>query len=165
MRNRIQILSSNGPQIISIYLKKGKNQQKIKEVKVSYDEDWINNCITTLRSAYANSPYFDYYFTDVVNILISKPTFLYDYFELSHAWLKSKLSLQDTILTETYLDTNLYDLDLRQSKFKNVLKGDNYCQVFEHKFPFHSNLSILDLLFNLGPESSMYISKAEITDY
>jgi len=72
-RNRYQILSSQGPEMMSIPLVKGKNEkQPVSEVRIAYDEPWVTRQLQTLRSAYGKSPYFEDIFPDIERILHKK---------------------------------------------------------------------------------------------
>ena len=84
MRNRTQILAANGILNLSIPLKKGNSQKSIKDVRISYYDNWSREHIMTLKSAYGSSPYFEYYFDRLEKILRTKHEFLFDLFESTH---------------------------------------------------------------------------------
>lgn len=161
-RNRYQILTSNGPLTLSIPLTKGKNQQmSINEVKISYDEDWTRSHIHAIRSSYGKSPYFEFYFHDVASLLMTKYEKLVD---LNQAALLIMIKLlkinKKPQKTDTFVksyETSKY-LDIRDQTIES-LKFQYYQQVWEHKFGFQKNLSILDLLFCKGPESILVLKE------
>jgi len=170
-RNRAVILGSSGPMNISIPLKKGKNnQQNIKMVEIAYDQNWTGTLLNQIKSAYGKSPYFEFYFDEIEAILDQKPALLFELnMNLMHFLFKQLHWGKSIIHTDEYL--NVYDttiIDLRnkirpqQGAFLKYVKYRYYPQVFEHKFGFTSNLSILDLLFNLGPEASMILEETEL---
>jgi len=162
MRNRIQILGANGKLNLSIPLEKGKNLKGIKDVKISYDEDWSRNHIMTIKSAYGNAPYFEYYFDKIEKILTNKHTFLYDLYKESFAFCSKVVNVSELESTQGYNSFNTEVIDLRSSKINLTYKIPEYEQVFEDKFGYVSNLSILDAIFNLGPETSLILNNTKI---
>jgi len=163
-RNRAQILGVNGIEVLSVPLQKGKNSKMpIQEVAISNESNWQGKHLHSIRSAYGNSPYFDYYFDSLQGIINSKHGTL----------IRLNQKLLDFFITSLDLDVKLkqtveyihsYDenfCDLRKLKFsKTELNGyspKTYNQVFEEKHDFVSGLSILDLLMCKGPESILYI--------
>lgn len=148
-RNKYKILTANGPLTLSIPLQKGKNEkQLIKDVKISYEIDWVRNHLETIKSAYGKSAYFDYYFDPMELLLQKNLTYLFD--------LNGELLVQ-------ILEWLNFEIEISRSQeflsattdFLNEAK--TYPQVFESKFGFTPNLSIIDLMFNMGPESRLYL--------
>ena len=158
-RHRSVILTANGKHILSVPLKRGKTKLKIKEVKISYDEDWQRNHLRTIVSAYAGAPYYDHYMTDIVNLFKIRHNYIFDFFIDVYQFFMVKLELNELKFTKQYNSENLETLDIRSTPFNFDFTIPKYIQVFEHKFGFVENLSILDLLFNLGPESSAYLDQ------
>ena len=79
-RNRCHIAGVNGLLRLSIPLRKGKNeQQSIKEVQIAYDQPWTSHHWSSIRSAYGNAPYFDYYAEELQPLYQQKWTFLFDF--------------------------------------------------------------------------------------
>lgn len=167
-RNRYTILTTNGVVTLSIPLAKGKNnQQAITDVKISYDENWTENHLHTIRSAYGKSPYFEYYFPELEKMLSRKPNYLFDLNVQTTTWCLKKIKLDlDLNFTnefvkkgETVYINDLSILDLRNSKVTKPYNIVKYTQVWDDKFDFVTNLSILDLLFCTGPEASQVLKK------
>jgi len=162
-RNRSAILNSNGEHIISVPLHKGKNQQQsIRHTKISYDQNWLKVLKTQLQSAYGKSAFFDYYHEELFMFFDHKFEYL---FELN--WELITFIMKVTGLSPKLEKTNDYyrtypkgTCDLR-NKWSPVSDGFKleydetmkYPQVFEYKFGFTPDLSIIDLLFNMGPEA------------
>ena len=162
--NRTQILGVNKVEVLTVPLKRGKNSKMpIREVQISYDDVWRSKHLHSIRSAYGNSPYFDYYFDPIKEILQQQHEYLVqlnrkllDYFcEVLHI---------DTPLGQTAEYVRHYGddfCDLRGAKFNQPdIPGyapKRYNQVFEDKHNFVANISILDLLMCKGPESILYI--------
>lgn len=148
-RNRYTILTTNGIQHLSVPLASGKNtQQLITDVKIAYDENWIKNHLYTIRSSYGKSPYFEYYFPDIEAILSKKYTFLFDLDIDTFNYILDKLELNPIIGFTEYFDKNY------KKSSAVVTKDIKYPQVWEEKFNFTPNLSVLDLLFCTGPEAT-----------
>jgi len=164
-RNRCHIATANGLQRLSIPLKKGKNeQQRIREVRIAYDEHWQAKHWQSIRSAYGNAPFFEFY-SDVLEPFYSKNyRFLFDW---NWDFLDAVIDLLsidcEVKFTESYEEQNDNPkvLDLRNSihpklhltKEDPCFSPTKYAQVFEEKHGFLPNLSILDLLFCTGPQS------------
>jgi len=163
-RNRTQILGPNGRQLLVVPLKKGKNSLGIKEVEIAYDEDWPTVHLKTLTTAYSTSPYYDYYKSGIEKILVSKPQFLFELNEALMKFVVAKLGTDFPEYTHDFIHPDNFEgIDFRLKFLELKNPSPPYSQVFEHKFGFIPNLSILDLLFNLGPESLSYLRQAKIT--
>lgn len=159
IRNRCTILSANGPQVLSVPLQKGKTKNKITEVKVAYHEDWTTKHLRSLESAYRSAPYYEFYIDKIKAILISKPILLYQLFKDIDNFLQSQISQLNLVTTEKYHTTcNEEYLDFRSNIKLENFKVIHYNQVFEDKYGYTENLSILDLLFNVGPETKRILS-------
>jgi len=160
-RNRYSILTSNGPVTLSIPLKKGKNAgTAITDVRISYDENWVDKHLHCIRSAYGKSPYFEFYYYDVEKILKKKHSYLFLLnMDTLHFAIK-KLKLQLTVeYTHSYQKDYFNISDLRNIEWNLYQTTIKYTQVWEEKFNFTPNLSILDVLFCAGPESTSVLTK------
>lgn len=164
-RNRCRILGGNGLLTLSIPVDKGSELKvKTKDVIITYAEDWQKMHWRTIISAYNNSPFFQYYEDDFAPFYQEQRwKYLIDF----------NLEIQEMVLdllgisTEIKLSSDYYQeaaeniLDLRETihpkkqrqKPDLFFSPEPYTQVFEDKFAFQPNLSIIDLLFNEGPES------------
>jgi hypothetical protein len=160
LRNKCIILNSNGPQVLTIPLMKGKNEQmNIREVRISYDQNWPEQFRKHLQSAYGKSPFYMHYEAELFQLLDSGTSYLLEMNTLILNFVGKKSGCMLTLgQTEEYLEKYSGNYcDLRNCyTLKGGPKARNdafYPQVFEHKFGFVSGLSILDLLFNMGNES------------
>lgn len=158
-RNRCHIATAQGTQILSVPLKKGKNQQQfISDVQISNDVNWQRPFWRTLQTAYGNAPYWEHYAPAFEPFFLKKYDFLFDYnYEILQTLLK--LLKFDKSITISFTDTYKTDFteggDFR-NKFTPKYDANNakrYPQVFEDRNGFIANLSILDLLFCCGKQS------------
>ena len=160
-RNRALIHSPQGELALIVPVVKGsKVHTKVKEVRISYDFDWQRLHWMSIQTSYRSSGYFEFYEDDFARFYEQKWDFLFDYnLELLQLLLKS-LKLNVTLsFTEDYQKEYADREDLRSSihpKAASSLSFEPYFQVFEDRNGFIPNLSIVDLLFNQGPQSSLY---------
>jgi len=161
-RNRCVIYGANGPQTLTVPVTKG-NELKIysKDIRIDYSMNWQKLHFKALESAYRCSPFYQYYIDDLVIFYEKEYQFLYDfnleiiYKLLEIVGLVIKLE-ETTTYKEAFFDGTDYRDIIHPKKRMNV--PDNsfefpiYHQVFEPKLGFIGNLSIIDLLFNTGPE-------------
>lgn len=162
-RNRMYIYGANGKLLLNIPIKHSKEgkHQKYKDVKIENDFPWQIQHWKSLESAYRTSPYFEYYEDEFRPLFTEKKTFLLDYnyqcMEVVNACLSLDVSYQKTVTFERIL-TDEKDLrNLINAKASNNVTLTPYIQVFNEKFGFIPNLSILDLLFNEGTNALGYL--------
>ncbi len=159
-RNRCHIAGANEMITLSVPLLGGRNQKSImKDIKISYEEDWRPKHWKTIASAYKNSPYFDYFEAEVHSFFQQKPAFLMDLnlqsLQLIQRILQHKknYSLSTCYVLQPDNDTK----DFRQSFSTQSLFVDEnlpkYWQTFQDRNGFLPNLSMLDILFCCGQET------------
>ncbi len=155
VRNRTKILSSNGPINLSVPLKKGKTQLPIREVKISYDTPWAAQHIKSIRSAYNSSPYYEHYADKINAIIEANYTTLYELnMSILAYFTKVGIAAESYQQSEAFLvDRSAFHIDMTATSTEWNSHIQPYQQVFEDKYGFTNNLSILDALFNLGPET------------
>lgn len=166
-RNRFEIAAANGRMSLTVPVEKTSNAKtNIRDIKISDHGDWQRMHWYSIESAYNSSPFFEYYADDIRPFFEKKEKWLFDFNEEIRLKLCELLEIDPQCqLTETYIEEYGDIMDLRQilqpkatldsSLTKKIIKP--YYQVFERKFGFIPNLSILDLLFNMGPESILYL--------
>ena len=161
-RNRCVILGGNGPISLIVPVIKGRGPKiLIKDLKISYEMDWQRNHWRTIFSAYNSSPYFEYYKDDIKPIFSNRTKYLLDLNQSINETICDLLEIENTTkLTTDFEEVPENTLNLREIiSPKNRTQADpnfhpkEYTQVFSEKFKFTPNLSILDLLFNEGPNS------------
>jgi len=170
-RNRCVISGANGPISLVIPVVKGRGPKTlIKDLKISYDADWQRNHWRTIFSAYNSSPFFEFFKDDIFPFFQKKEKFLLDFNMDIHKTVCELLELENTTtLTEDFEKVPENTLNSREAispKNKTpcqTFQPQKYTQVFSEKFGFAPNLSILDLLFNEGPNSYTILEKSFIS--
>lgn len=160
-RNRANIYSPDGvlPLVVPV-VKGAKNHTKIKDVKISYDFNWQRLHWMSLQGCYRRSAYFEYYEDDFAPFYENKQVYLLDYNEQLLIVLLKLMKINQTInYTETYEAEYPSLTDLRSSIHpkKEASFEKPYFQLFEDRHGFQKNLSIVDLLFNQGPQAGQYL--------
>ena len=163
-RNKCLIAASNGPFPLTVPLLSGKNaQQIIKDVRIANSEQWQRVHWQAIRSSYGKSPYFEHYAPYLEPIFTKKHDFLFDLNHQITSLLLKLLKLQAKIeFSETYClnyEGNSDIVDFRDGyKILSQLNSNKkYPQVFEDRHGFIPGLSILDLLFCMGPNSKLFL--------
>ncbi len=153
-RTRAYIYSPNGVQILNVPVKHSKElHQKTKDVKIENDFGWQKQHLKSLEAAYRSSPFFEYFEAELQPIFSKKHTFLLDLnlesIELCLKFLRLSKTFEKT--REYFREpTNTLDLRKLADGKKDNSVFENYKQVFDDKYGFLNNLSILDLIFNEG---------------
>ena len=167
-RNRTYIYAANGKLALNIpVIHTQKNRQKYKDVKIFNEEKWQDHHWKSLLSAYRTSPFFEYYEDELRPLFEEKINFILDFnfkcFETVCDCLQLDLN---TLKTEVYQKNieNTQDYRYLVNAKKDCLKPfERYNQVFQEKHGFINNLSILDLLFNEGPNTLNYLESQTIS--
>lgn len=176
-RNRCHFYAADGLQSLSfpIIHEAGTHKHLISDIKIDYSKPWIIQHQRAIISAYRTSAYFEYYQDELFEILDSKPERLLDLNTHIIKFFIDKIGLKAEIrMTEEYHQEGqvtgkdgapVMCEDLREAihpkREDRILKGlgleKPYFQVFAEKHGFIPNLSIMDLLFNEGPDSILYL--------
>ena len=169
-RNRCTILTANGKMNLNIPVARGgdsfTHSVPITQIGIDYQENWPVRHIRAMEAAYMNSPFYEYYIDDISAVLLKKEESL---FALNLNLTKLLLDFcgikAEIRLTEDFV-ADYGELDFRnrihpKSKLPSLLeewkKEKPYWQVFAAKQGFVPNLSIVDLLFNEGPNAISYL--------
>ncbi len=160
-RNRCRVMTANGVQALSVpVIKVNGNHTMTKDVAISYVEPWQQIHRRCLESAYKAAPYFDHYYDLLKPIFETRFERLIDLNDIALQAvlkiLKKKIAL---VHTTDYVKRCENDLREAFSPKQPVAPATmpEYYQVFSAKYPFAPDLSILDLLFNEGPDSPYYL--------
>lgn len=157
-RNRCHIKGPHRVETLIIPVTSKHGKPKIVEVKIDYDQKWLNNHWRTLQTGYGKSPYFEYYAPDLHDILFKKNIFLYDLnmqlMTMCLKWLKRDVVLKESAFYEKQPPAGITDLrgainPKKEDGCNRFYKSIEYQQVFGSKFV--PNLSLMDLIFNQGP--------------
>ncbi len=138
-RTRCIIDSPNGTLTLSIPVEKMAHGTAMRDVRISDHGNWRHQHWNALCSSYRQSPFFDYYADEFAPFYEKRWEFLVDYNQ----------ALQQLVL-------DLMDIRHMQSMPSEPISSEYY-QVFAHRHGFLPDLSIVDLLFNMGPESILYL--------
>ena len=175
-RNRCRIYAADGVQALSfpVVHEDGTYKHPVKDIKVDYSTPWLLQHKRAIVSAYRTSAYFEYYQDELFEILDSMPEKLLDLnmallrFFIEKTGIKVDLRLTQEYSPDGSVMTDSGPVmceDLRERihpKRPNTILKDltlekPYFQVFAPKYGFKSDLSIMDLLFNEGPDSVLYL--------
>ena len=159
-RNRTEIYGPNGKLKLTIPILHKKNQihQLDSEVEIYQESSWQKIHWKSLESSYRSSPFFEFYEDDLYPFFHQKQRRLMD---LNISLIKKIFSLIDIeiVIKNT---KEIYEFrELLDAKKNSVYKTPIYNQVFNSKHGYINNLSILDLIFNLGPDSNFYLKKIQ----
>ncbi len=163
-RNRYELYTANGAKALVVPIIHDKSKEKnIRNIQIDNKQNWNKIHLRTLVSAYRNAPFFEYYFDYFERFFNERHTLLFD-FNLSiintcAELLKAdtEISLTDSFVAEYSLDTIDVRYKLHPKKDLTVNINDEYRQVFSERHGFMPNLSIIDVVFNLGPDSREYL--------
>ena len=159
-RNRAVVAGSNGTINLSVPLQSGRNQKSgYGEIKISYSQAWQANQWQTIISCYSKSPFFEYYRHGLQPFFTQKTEFLFAHNLTILDWLIKIMKLPVTYevaVPEDIISGKLNDLrdDILPKNYQNIKGFPVYPQVFQDRIGFIPNLSILDLLFNTGPQAA-----------
>ncbi len=171
-RNRCVIATANGLQALTVPVEHNVQRStfsvQCKDLRISDHNQWRRVHWNALQSAYSESPFFDYYADDIRPFFEKKYEFLVDFNEAIRQTVCDLLDIQPKVeYTSSFLSpltSHFSPLD----DFREVINAKHpqadadfqprrYWQVFEGKHGFQANLSILDLLFNMGNEAVFYL--------
>jgi hypothetical protein len=167
-RNRCEIYSSNGKLSLSIPVKKTfGNHTRVRDIKIENSDKWQLNHWRAIVSAYNHSPYFLFYQDELKEFFFRNVESLLDFnTKLLEVILKLMKIKRNLVFTSSYNKTPPDQcIDFRSSlkpKDSQLINLKEYSQVFSERYGFLSNLSILDLLFNIGPQSSEYLHSIDL---
>lgn len=161
-RNRCYFYGANGREMIQVPVvhENGSFNLPITRIRVSYTTPWVIRAERAISSAYSSSAFFEYYRDDLFDILDSHPEKLWDLNLKLIEFFLEKCGIAATVhITGTY--GSAVPVDIHPKRPNTVLRDlgleKPYFQVFSQKHGFIPNLSIMDLLFNEGPDAISYL--------
>ena len=176
-RNRCRFYAADGVQDLSfpVVHEGGTHKLPISQIRIDWSKPWLQQHERAIISAYRTSAYFEYYQDEFFSILESRPERLFDLnMALLRFFIEKTGIAVDLRTTEDFSREGIQKTpdgssilceDLREAihpKRPNTILEDlalkkPYFQVFARKYGFQSDLSIMDLLFNEGPDSIVYL--------
>ena len=170
-RNRCLVATTQGIQALTVPIERGTSQL-IKDIRISDHGNWRHLHWNALVSAYGESPFFEYYQDDILPFFERRWAYLFDFNEAIREKMCELLDIQPKVsFTNSWVDisdNSVSSVNLDYADFREVINPKHpqldpyfeskpYYQVYQQKHGFLPNLSILDLLFNMGPESIFYL--------
>ena len=170
-RNRCNIYGANGVLPLSIPVVKATSKKILtKDVKISYDTNWQKLHWKGIEAAYKSSPFYEYYIDDFERFFTNKWEYLLEFNMEIQVEILGLLEIEPNIqftndfieFGNTEYDDFRNDIHPKMAKLSSdsAYNPEKYTQVFGDKHGFQENLSILDLIFNLGPDSLSYLESS-----
>ena len=165
-RNRCVIATTNGLQALTVPIERFEGAHcAMLNIRISDHGSWRHLHWNALQSAYGESPFFEFYADDIRPFFERRWDFLVDFNMEITQKMCELLDIQPHItLTDAYVSAE----DVGVTDYRDAIRPKNplpdnsfqprrYYQVYEQKHGFQPNLSVLDLLFNEGPEAVLYL--------
>lgn len=167
-RNRCYILAGDGVQMLQVPVVH-RADMSIRSVLVDYSTPWVVRTLRALDAAYQSSAWYDYYRDEVAALLQAKPGTLWELNLSTLRWCLGRLGIASEISpTSTFslpgTETDDYRELIHPKRTCTVLESlgleKPYYQVFRDRMGgFTPGMSCLDLLFNEGPDSILWLKK------
>lgn len=165
-RNRYRIAGANGVITLTVPVDKNANKTPLNQVLISNIDPWQANHWKSLISAYQSSPFFEYYDYFFEPLFKKEYTLLIDFLaDMHHAickCLQTSITINFAAPTVDFIASDLRHFYQAKNPNFDHISCPEYQQVFSYNAPFQSHLSVLDVLFNLGPESLAYLQQISV---
>jgi hypothetical protein len=161
-RNRCCILSASCIQTLTVPVYLGSfHKTPLKEIRIDYSKRWQQVHLRALTASYGSAPFYEFFFEDFERVILENHVFLIDLNSSLINVAMKIIGLEKKIMfTDTFIPPGRTDNDFRYAitpKKKSSFSHREYNQVFKHNNQFTGGLSIIDLIFNAGPESVNYL--------
>ncbi|MCW5907132.1 MAG: WbqC family protein [Chitinophagales bacterium] len=157
-RNRCCIAGAGGKLMLSIPVEGGRDHHQLyRKTKISHHENWQKKHWHSIASAYSSTPFYEYYVQTLEPFYSNKHESLFDFnLQLLNVLLQLLKCDKQFELTTDFQRQPEQVTDLRYSIITNKALP-RYYQIFEDRNGFIADLSIVDLLFHLGPDAKSYL--------
>ena len=154
-KNRMVIVTSQGPLMLTIPIVGGRDQKTpIKDIAIAYDSPWSAQHLKSITTSYKRAPYYEYYEQSLHALYLNKPAKLVDFLLLCSEWLQSQLKVNwDLTIPYHQVDVDAvikYQDPWLPKNYSRIEGMPKYQQVFTGQNDFITNASILDMLFCVG---------------
>ena len=178
-RNRCVIATANGTQVLTVPVEHApvtpqssaishQPSALTHQLRISDHNQWRRVHWNALQSAYSESPFFEYYADDLHPFFCQEYEFLIDFNEAIRQKICELIDIHPHVEYTTEYTSAISHQPSAITDYRDIINAKHpqpdadytpkkYWQVFQHKHGFLPNLSILDLLFNMGPESIFYL--------
>lgn len=161
-RNRCYVLTAQGRQPLSVPVYLGsQHKTPVKDIRIDYSKRWQQVHLRTITASYSSSPYFEYYFEILEKVISVKNDFLLELNTKLTETVSGILKINTKFsYSTTFAPPVETENDFRYKispKVKSQFSTKGYLQVFNIGRTFVRELSILDLIFNMGPEAVDYL--------
>ena len=157
--NKMVLPGSNGTVKLSIPIRGGRSVKlPYKEVEIDHKTDWQTNHLRTISSIYGNAPFYPFYENEIRDLYVDKVTNLFQWnlqcldFFIRNAKMSNMIQYQVGAGDIHPVPAENFAYTLENHPFPI------YNQVFADRTGFISNMSCLDLLMNLGPDTASYMN-------
>lgn len=168
-RNRAYVCTDTGKHMLNIpvqHVGKKQGRQKYKNVKIDNNYNWQRLHWRTLQTAYRASPFFEYYEEEIAPLYAQEYKFLLDFnlktIETICNCIQIEMPLLKTKIFEPKSEAYKDGRFLILAKRKTTMQQNKYQQLFNDRNPFIENVSVLDLLFNEGTNTLMYLKNVTL---
>ena len=167
-RNRCYILAGDGVQMLQVPVVHAESM-RITEVRIDWSTSWLVRTQRSLDAAYYTSAYYEYYRDDLFAVMDARPVLLWDWnlalmkFLLEKTGVACHLQPTSSFVAPAEASPDDYRATIHPKHPDSVLSSLGlerpYFQVFADRFGFTPNLSVVDLLFNEGPDSLVWLKR------
>ncbi len=161
-RNRTYIAHANGRLTLNVPVKHSKKKERymMKDVVIDNSFPWQSQHWKSIQTAYRTSPFFEFYEDDLRELFVEPVEKLLSHNLMIYSKLTDLIGLDAnyTVSTEYFREPKQKDFRfLAVAKTDSVFELEPYTQVLQDHHDFLPNLSVLDLLFNEGPNTLFYL--------
>lgn len=132
----------------------------MKDLEISYAENWMKQHWKSIKVAYQSSPYFEFYEDKLIELYQREEKYLFDFNLKSISIIQNLLKTEKAYSLNTEFQKIPNEQDHRNAfsaKTESDLQMEEYYQLFTDQYGFLKNLSIIDLVCNKGPETITYL--------